>query len=902
MSKIFVADKLKIQGTKTLSTIALILILTASAIMAAMPAANAHSPPWTIPTYAYLTVNPNPVGVGQAAFVNFWLDKVAPTANSQYGDRWQNFTVTITKPDGTTTTLGPFGSDDVGGAFTTFTPTAIGTYTFVFNFPGQTIAGANPSPITGTTNAQQVGDIYLPSTSNKVTLAVQQTQIQGLPEAPLPTGYWQRPIQAVNSAWYVLGGNWLRFGTRLSTYNASNCFNPYTTAPNTAHILWTKPESAGGLIGGEFGGNEVNSNYYSTSQYEPKFMPVIINGVLYYQQLPGSMTTPAGWVAVDIRTGQTIWTLNTSVSLTTGQIMDFVSPNQFGGIPYLWSTEPTVAPNTGTTYGMYDAMTGKWILDVVNGTGVTFAEAADGSLLGYYINSTSMTLNMWNSSRAIMTYSLVTRQNTNSFSWRPAQGGMIPWSMGLEWSVPMVTTMAASNGTTVNINAAYAEAAGVSSPLSISKIASGVILVNDLPGPTIAFQQPGYVVEEGYSATTGQLLWGPLNQTQTPWCKLTLDGAGEYAAGNGVYIIYNCESLTFVGYSLQTGQQLWGPVGPYSNVWGYYGIKYDVAYGNFYTYDMGGHLNCFDLKTGKHLWDFFTGTGGYETPYGDWPFWIFDVGTIADGKIYIGGGHEYSPPLFHGCQLWCVNATSGQLLWSILSFPVTSPPAIADGYILSLNAYDNQIYCYGQGQSATTVTANPKVSASGSSVVIEGTVTDQSPGQTCLGIPAAGTPAIADASMSQWMEYLYEQQPMPTNATGVPVTLTALDPNNNTEVIGTVTSDVNGHFGLMWTPPVPGYYTITATFCGTYSYYGSSAETAIGVSKAPAAQVPIATPVLTATPPPTVVQTSTPSPQVTATPVPAPSNPGIPTTYIIIAIVAIIIVVAAAALALKRRK
>ncbi len=103
--------------------------------------------------------------------------------------------------------------------------------------------------------------------------------------------------------------------------------------------------------------------------------------------------------------------------------MDFVSPNQFGGIPYLWSTEPTVAPNTGTTYGMYDAMTGKWILDIVNGTGVTWTEGTDGTLLGYYINSTTRTLNMWNSTKAIMDYSNLTRQNTNTFSWKPAREG-----------------------------------------------------------------------------------------------------------------------------------------------------------------------------------------------------------------------------------------------------------------------------------------------------------------------------------------------------------------------------------------------------------------------------------------------------------------------------------------------
>ena len=55
-----------------------------------------------------------------------------------------------------------------------------------------------------------------------------------------------------------------------------------------------------------------------------------------------------------------------------------------------------------------------------------------------------------------------------------------------------------------------------------------------------------------------------------------------------------------------------------------------------------------------------------------------------------------------------------------------------------------------------------------------------------------GTPAISDESMGPWMEYLYENQAKPTNATGVPVELTAIDPNGNYIQIGSVTSDLTG--------------------------------------------------------------------------------------------------------------
>jgi hypothetical protein len=124
------------------------------------------------------------------------------------------------------------------------------------------------------------------------------------------------------------------------------------------------------------------------------------------------------------------------------------------------------------------------------------------------------------------------------------------------------------------------------------------------------------------------------------------------------------------------------------------------------------------------------------------------------------------------------------------------------------------------------------VIAQGNSVLIKGMVTDQSPGETCLGIPAAGTPAIADEDMTPWMEYLYMQKPMPTDASGVPVTLDAIAPDGSFVNIGTVTSDMSGMFKKMWTPDDEGEYTIIATFEGTDSYYASYAETAIGVGPA----------------------------------------------------------------------
>jgi hypothetical protein len=79
--------------------------------------------------------------------------------------------------------------------------------------------------------------------------------------------------------------------------------------------------------------------------------------------------------------------------------------------------------------------------------------------------------------------------------------------------------------------------------------------------------------------------------------------------------------------------------------------------------------------------------------------------------------------------------------------------------------------------------------------------------------------------MSDWMQYLYQQRPMPVDAKGVQVHLTAVDPNGNYQDIGYATSDIAGNYGFSWTAPVPGTYQVTATFEGTNSYAGAFATT-----------------------------------------------------------------------------
>jgi outer membrane protein assembly factor BamB len=66
------------------------------------------------------------------------------------------------------------------------------------------------------------------------------------------------------------------------------------------------------------------------------------------------------------------------------------------------------------------------------------------------------------------------------------------------------------------------------------------------------------------------------------------------------------------------------------------------------------------------------------------------------------GGHLYSPPLFNGGEIIAFNATTGEKVWSDLSFAITNSAngVLSDGYLVVPNAYDNRLYCYAKGLSA----------------------------------------------------------------------------------------------------------------------------------------------------------------------------------------------------------
>jgi hypothetical protein len=820
---------------KKLVTMTFALILAISAIFVTLPLVIAHDPPWTVETYGFMEAEPNPVGVGQTAYITFWIDKVPPTAAGPWGCRWHNMKLSVTTPDGETQELGTFDSDSTGGAWTQYVPDKIGEYTFEFEFPGQVAEDENPIPyfsIFVEAGKAFINDTYTPCSAS-TTLTVQEDPIEAayLPNPP-PTEYWQRPINSMNREWYSLGGNWLGLGAgafaNTGMYDHNQNFNPYTIAPNSAHVLWTKPIAFGGQMGGEFGSAETGL-YATGTAYEPKFSPVILYGILYYTAYPGAANNRGPLTAVDLRTGQTLWTKNTDSPLRCGMIINFISGDQYGGHAYLFTaplgflaegfivTPELLAPK----WSMYDAMTGEWILDIANASDGTLVRGENGEILSY--TAAGGMLHLWNMSKCIEVGS--TKNNIYTVYsateiWRPPQGATIDWNDGYEWSVPIATNISG---------------VPIVPSLGVTKISDDVVLTTAVAGGELTGvpggSQQGWRVDAGYSATDGYLLWGPINRTLAPFTTVPIGPAGE-----GVYTEYTLQTMTWKGYDIKTGQLLW-ETEPFNSSWAYFdfGGKGVIGYGNFYTWSMGGEVYAYDVQTGELKWSWYAGNAGVDTPYGTWPLGVFGQYVLADEKLYLTAGHDYTPPVFKGARQYCLNATTGELIWSSLCFSINSAHAVADSILVKYNGYDNQIYAYGKGPSATTVTAPLTAVSQGSSVVIRGTVTDESPGTKSTLLTALcpnGVPAISDADQSAWMEYLYQQQPKPKDVTGVEVFIKIQDPNGD-YYSATVIADENGVFSHMWSPIIVGEYHVTAMFEGSESYYSSYATTTFGLDEAP---------------------------------------------------------------------
>jgi len=809
---------------KTKATLIALLLMFAMAVsLVDLPTANA-----TKATFAYINATPNPIGVNQETLLHIGITEGTQVAT----DQWKGLTVTVTKPDGTTQTLGPYNTDSTGGTGDIFVPTMEGNYTLQTHFPAQWYN----STFIDRGSVRTISEYYEASDSEVLTLVVQAEPVEIYPGHALPTEYWTRPIDAQLREWYTIAGSWL--------YTPDNSLAVGNDdAPETAHILWTQPFTSGGLVGGEVGlewsSNQGAVGFGIGDAYEGKWpgSRLILAGKLYWTEEGagggGGVAGSIGAVVyhcVDLRTSEELWakTFLDNRFIAFGQLLYWQSMNYQGTFAYLWVT-------VGTTWYAFDAYSGNLrftITDVPSGT--TLRD--DNGWI--YILRTDLKngwMAMWNMS-ALCTWST---SAWNSASW----GNSV-------------------NGITFNASATYPNGTSTAAVASAWK---NWTIPTDLPGSvgatffgdrvigasvsTSAVSLWGLSLEEG---DEGDVLFEETWSAPAIWAagNVTVSGFGggfsAWSAEDKVAVMWVKELRKLYGFSLETGKYLWETEAEnYLNI---YSKDTKIAYGKVFSTGCSGIMYCYDAQTGDLLWTYEAYDRYTEILWAN--NWWMRTEFITDGKLYMGH-EEHSPnqPLPRGAPFICLNATTGEEIWRIDgAFRQThwgGRAIIGDSIIATQDTYDQSVYAIGKGPSATTVSAGPKSSVEGTSVVVEGMVTDISPGTEKYALTARfpnGVPAVCDANMSDWMLYVYKQFEKPADTVGVEVIISVLDPNNNYKEVARTTSDSNGFYSATFIPEVPGKYTVIAAFEGSGAYYGSSAETAINVEEAPQ-PTPTATPV-----------------------------------------------------------
>ena len=114
------------------------LLMALNITLALIPTINAQSS-GEVGSFAYIVVEPNPVGVGQTTYIAMWVDGPLPDTSEANNIRRINYQLVITAPDGTKETkTWSVIPDTTGVQSTSYTPSQVGIYTFTFSYPGQT--------------------------------------------------------------------------------------------------------------------------------------------------------------------------------------------------------------------------------------------------------------------------------------------------------------------------------------------------------------------------------------------------------------------------------------------------------------------------------------------------------------------------------------------------------------------------------------------------------------------------------------------------------------------------------------------------------------------------------------------------------------------------------------------
>ncbi|MEJ2280950.1 MAG: hypothetical protein P8X97_03410 [Candidatus Bathyarchaeota archaeon] len=823
---------MKNQTKSKISSIIIALILTISAFVIILPTVTAHDPVITIRSTAYLVASPNPIGVNQQAIIVMWIEKPLPNTAVGNDIRRHDYKLTITKPDGSQTVMDwPVVSDTTSIQFTLYTPDQIGTYTLLFEYPDQVYTWNSTSA-----ERQWTGDTFS-AASKTITLTVQEEQIPApIYSYPLPTEYWTRPIEGQNTDWWSISSNW------LSGSYIDHDYQPDGAAPETPHIMWTKPIQDGGVVGGSSTTSIPGDTYYSGMAYQTRVSnPIIMHGRLYYELPFGNSGNGGGWVCVDLRPGEEIWA---DPTMGTGGFTNAVPEPDFG---YLYdlhyeNQHGTIGSGfliseSGSTWNFIDTRTGlirsDFSVQNVPSSQPAFGQVSgpagavgpNGELLRYQIDLTNGWVAQWNSSRSIW----------NTIGFGPAESGTIDGSTPnrYDWNVSIPTTIPSGS----SIKAAFP---------------NDIMLVSDLaPAYGGGFTIWGTI--DPYTVTAislkpesrGHILWSQEYTAPNNYTREWAPYGGGADPVNRIFVMKDVEEMTFTGYSMDDGSKVWGPTIPQPD-YDYFNLQSFIAYDRLYSSGYAGYVFCYSMKNGSRLWTYGNdGPGnstdaGFATAWGNYPQFVM---AIADGKIYTAT-YEHSPnsPHYKGMTIRAIDAYTGEEIWQVAgagsAFEYgTKAFAIASGYAVWLNAYDMQLYTAGRGPSEITANIQNDVVPLGNGVQVEGTVLDIAAGtkqpEQAARFPN-GVAAVSDDSMGSWMEYVYMNRPRPQDITGVEVRIQIVDPAGNYAWIGTTTSDSYGNYAYSFIPQMKGKYAVIASFVGSKGYYGSETTTYVTVGDTPA--------------------------------------------------------------------
>ncbi len=802
---------LKTREKKT-AAFSLLLISAIAISLIAIPTALAQQV--SVPSYPYINAIPNPVGIGQG--VTLHVGSLWPCGTSAY-DGWEGLQVVILKDGQPYKTIDDIKTDPTGGTGISWTPDEVGTYTVTTYFPEQiapTVGGFfQSSPPSGAT--------MLEAKSEDLVLVVQEEPVAYWPTQPLPTEYWTRPIDAQIREWATIAGNWL--GDQVSmdaSPPAQTLYKDYNDdAPETAHVLWTKPITFGGVSGGMTGAQGFDQG----DAYEPKWTgAVIIGGVVYYNQFEttGSETgLYRSVVAVDLHTGEELWNKQlldldgNNRALDFGQVFFFDGFNQHAVFDFLWA-------QAGSNWHAYDTFSGRWVYTMEGVPSGTRVYGPKGEILIYTVNQNAGWMSLWDSARVV----------SPPIGGAVAQGSFNPQGQiydaettarGIVWNVTIPTGL----------------------PGSVDKVREGIILGTNFD--KYSRVDNGVISMWAISTEAGQE--GTLLYNE----DFSVPYVGHYDVQDAdvesdVFTVAGAESRQHWGFRLSTGSLLWGPTESqhYTDNWGYSSSNSwdNIAYGKYISGNYGGTVYCRNATTGETLWTYLIDDPYVENLQNN--YWRFRPAFFADGKVYLENT-EHNPydPQHRGIPFLSLDMETGERVFEIYyrGSEWSSTPIIGDSIIAMYNEYDQRVYAIGKGPSATTVSIQTDVVTDGDTVLLKGMVTDISPGTEKYALRARfphGVPAVADDNMSDWMMYVYNQFQRPADVVGVEVNVEVLDPNGNFYSVGTTTSDATGNFVLDFTPPVPGLYSVIATFAGSKSYYGSFAETYLKVLEAPSPTAP----------------------------------------------------------------